>query len=280
VVGCVVFFVLVFVLALWWLFPYRELASRIETLLQPTGLSAQIQGLGPGPFPGFRARQVRIEPLDESWGPIDLSKARVRLLPIAALRGGGFVELAAEVMGGSVEARYRHGARASVWALWEQIDLGQVALPPVMANFPIAGAWSGNLEAQLEWGKPEQVTGQLETSFSEVKVGAGKIKGVPIPEVSLGEGAIRASAADAAKLEVGTAEFKDGELGIDFNGSILFRKRLSRSLVNGALSLSPNDRVSKELALLFALFPGPRASDGRYTARVRGDFNRMRLLKR
>ncbi len=50
--------------------------------------------------------------------------------------------------------------------------------------------------------------------------------------------------------------------------------------MNGVLSLRPNPRLAQELALVFAVFPGAKASDGRYTARVRGSLGAPRLLAR
>ena len=69
-------------------------------------------------------------------------------------------------------------------------------------------------------------------------------------------------------------------LATNLTGSVLLREDLTRSLVNGILTLRPNEQTARDLGLLFALFPGGKGSDGRYTARVRGSLGAPRLLKR
>jgi type II secretion system protein N len=277
--GYGLFAVGIYALALWWLFPYPELARKIEAELRLAGVAAQVEGLGPGPFPGLKARRIRVSPEDQPWGTFDLDDTRMRLSPAAALSGKWVVELVAKVMGGRVETSYTLGDRPTIQATYQGIDLGQLPLPPAVGELPISGSVSGRLDAELSPEEPERITGQLDTTLGAIKLGAGKVSGLPVPEVSLGEGTIQMSAKNG-KVEIATAAFEGGDLGIDFKGSVLLRERFSRSLVNGVLSLRPNDRIAKELAVLFAVFPGQKASDGRYTARVRGNLDAPRLVKR
>jgi type II secretion system protein N len=112
-----------------------------------------------------------------------------------------------------------------------------------------------------------------------VSIRGGKAYGIKVPEVAMGDGRVRVSA-EEGKIDVEGVTFEGGDLGVDFKGSLLLREDVSRSLINGVLSLRPSDKVAKELAMLFALFPTAKASDGRYTARVRGSLDSPRLLKR
>lgn len=278
-IGYGALFLCVYLVALWRFFPYPELARLVENRLGSEGISAEIQGLGPAAFAGLHARRVSLAPLDKSWEPIQLDDVEAGLPITRWLRGERAVSMAARVLGGRLQTLYFLRNTPLVSASWTGLDLSRVPLPEPVKELPISGRSSGSVEVHLDPRKLDKLSGQLDTSFEAVSLGAGKVQGIPLPEVGLGNGKIRLSA-EEGKVDVEGITFEGGGLGVDFKGSLLLRDRLSRSLVNGVLSLRPNEKVSKDLGLLFAVFPGAKSSDGRYTARVRGSLDSPRLLRR
>jgi type II secretion system protein N len=276
--GYTLFTAAVFLVSLWWLLPYPELAHSLERQLAAQGVAARIEGLGPGTFPGVRARKVRVAPAQSpEWG-IDLHEARVGAPLLALLRANPTIELAALSLGGEVTGQVTLARTPKTTLAWQGVDLSRLRPPPGAWELPLSGRFSGQLDAVL-LPDPTQTSGRAELVFQGARIGSGMAWGFPVPEVGLGTGRVRLSA-DGGKLEVESAVFEDGDLGVELSGSVLLRPDASRSLVNGLLSLRPDERLSRELGLLFAVFPGARGSDGRYTARIRGTLGAPRLLAR
>lgn len=276
--GYTLFTVAVFLVSLWWLLPYPELALSLERQLAAQGVAARIEGLGPGTFPGVRARKVRLAPENyPEWG-VDLHEAKVGAPLLALVRANATIQLAALVLGGEVSGQISLARTPKTTLTWQGVDLSRLRPPAGAWELPLSGRFSGQLDAVLQ-PDATQTSGRAEFVFQGARIGTGTAWGFPVPEVGLGTGRLRLSA-DGGKLEVESAVFEDGDLGVELSGSVLLRPDTSRSLVNGLLSLRPDDRLSRELGLLFAVFPGARGSDGRYTARIRGTLGAPRLLAR
>jgi type II secretion system protein N len=268
-----------FLFFLWWMLPYPEIARNAEARLRAQGISAQILDLGPGSFPGVRARAVRLGPLTSPETSLELSDVRASIPLLGLVSGRMDVRFRAETLGGTLQGRVAVAGNRAVEASWEGLELSRIPLPPEVSEVPLTGRSDGQLEAVVDADNPLQSSGKAEIRFQGVKVGAGKAMGFPVPEVLLGNGQLKL-AGEGGKLEVENGVFQDGDLGIEFSGNLLLRPDVARSLVNGILSLRPAEKAAQELALLFAVFPGGRASDGRYTARVRGTLGAPRLLAR
>jgi len=71
--GYALFTLVAYVFFLWWLLPYPEIARNAQTHLLAQGISARILGLGPGTFPGVRARSVTLSPADAGEGGLELT---------------------------------------------------------------------------------------------------------------------------------------------------------------------------------------------------------------
>lgn len=269
----------VYVAATLWLFPYPELSRYLEARLRPLGVEFRVDGLGPGLLPGLRARQVQVASAADPTRVLQLTDVRLTTPLSRWIRGEAAVELDADTLGGRIETLYRQRARPLVEATWEGIDLAKAPKPPELAEFPVTGNASGHVEAEADLENPERLTGQIEATIQGVRLGPGKLRGFPVPEINLGNGTFRVSS-QSGKVEIENAAFDGGDLGVDLRGNVLLRQDISRSLINGLLSLKPDEKASKDLALVFAVFPGSRSSDGRYTGRLRGTLGEPRLLKR
>ncbi len=280
VAGYALFFAVAFLVFLWREIPYPELARSAEAHLRARGIEAEIRHLGPGPFPGVRAASVRLKlpaPLDT---PVELADVRVQAALGSLVRARPVVELRAAALGGTLDARVTFRKALGLETSWQTLDLSRIPKPPRFRELPLAGTATGELRVRDLRAAFPKAQGSLDARFEGVRIGPGKAAGLPVPEVALGNGQIRVEVA-GGKAQIREARFEGGDLEIALsNASVLLRQPLRRSLVNGMISVSPTEKARRELALLFAVFPGNPGSDGRYTGRIRGNLGSLRLLRR
>ncbi|WP_025323000.1 type II secretion system protein GspN [Deferrisoma camini] len=284
VVGRVVAYALVFLTAfgvsLWRSLPYDEIASAVETRLRDRGVSVRVRGLGPGPWFGVRAGSVQVEP---PGLPVRLGVSDLEVWPswARALRGRPALRFRATVAGGTVEGEVGSYGRVPLDLSWTDVALGEIPKPPPWKELPLVGRTGGSLSVDGLRQSPFEARARLQASFSGVRIGPGKVRGVPVPAVGLGDGVLEVDL-EGGRAEVREARFRGGDLEVLLTGAAVdLRRPLGRSPIKGGLlSLTPNQKVQEDLALLFALFPGSRGSDGRYTARIRGTLQAPRLLRR
>ncbi len=269
-----------FGVSLWRSLPYDEIASAVETRLQAQGLTLQVRGLGPGPWFGVRAESVKVEPPGLAVR-VGVSGLEVWPSWARALRGRPALRFRAAAAGGTVEGEVGSYGRVPLDLSWADVALGQIPRPPPWKELPLAGQTDGSLSVDGLRQSALEARGRLQASFTGVRIGPGKVRGVPVPAVGLGDGVLEATL-EGGRAEVREARFRGGDLEVLLTGAAVdLRRPLGRSPIKGGLvSLTPNQKVQEDLALLFALFPGSRSSDGRYTARIRGTLQAPRLLRR
>jgi len=278
--GYAAFFVAAFAFFLWRELPYPEIARSLENRLRARGTEVSIRGLGPGGFPGVRAERVRVKVPGAGDAVLEFTDVGVRAALGSLVRARPEVEVKARALGGTVRVWIHAGDRVDVRAEWSECDLGRLPLPRDLAGLALAGSTDGHLEVADVRAPPARAEGRAEVRLRDLRIGPGKVKGVPVPGLALGDGVIRIKAS-RGRVNVEEARLEGGDVGVVLsNATVALRQPLSRSLVNGLLAVSPNEKARRDLALLFALFPGGPGSDGRYTARVRGSLGRLRLVRR
>ncbi len=272
-------FLVAFVFFLWRSLPYRDIASALAGRLERRGIGVELAGLGPGALLGVRAGRVRITP---PGAPVTLAFAEAEAWPewTRLVRGDPAVRFRSRFAGGTLEGTLGAASPAFLELTWDGVALDRIPKPPPWHELPLAGTSRGSLAVDDLRARLVEATVSARASFSAVRLGPGKVRGVPVPEVALGDGAVDLRIAEG-KADVREARFQGGDLEVLLNGaSVLLRRPLGRSLVNGMITLAPNEKAREDLALLFALFPGAPGSDGRYTARIRGSLQAPRLLRR
>ncbi|GAB6062074.1 type II secretion system protein GspN [Deferrisoma palaeochoriense] len=277
--GYALLFLAAFVFFLWRSLPYRDIASALAGRLERHGIGVELSGVGPGGALGVRADRARITP---PRAAVTLSFAEAQAWPDWArvIRGDPAVRFHARFAGGTVEGTFGAASPAFLELAWDGVALDRIPKPPPWHELPLGGTSRGRLEVDDLRARLVEATVSARADFSAVRLGPGKVRGVPVPEVALGDGKVDLRIAEG-KADVREARFQGGEVEVLLNGaSVLLRRPLGRSLVNGMLTLAPNEKAREDLALLFALFPGAPGSDGRYTARIRGSLQAPRLLRR
>jgi hypothetical protein len=78
-------------------------------------------------------------------------------------------------------------------------------------------------------------------------------------------------------LTVEALRFEGGNLTADVTGAVGLNVPYPNNPVEGVVSLKADDRVATDLGFFLAFFPGGRASDGTYTARLGGTLGSVAL---
>ncbi|GAB4260098.1 type II secretion system protein GspN [Deferrisoma sp.] len=275
----VLLFLVAFLFFLWQSLPYRDIASALAGRLERQGIGVDLAGVGPGGVLRVRADRLRITP---PGAPVALPFAEAEAWPDWGRVVGGdlAVRFRSRFAGGTLEGTLGAASPAFLELAWKGVALDRIPKPPPWHELPLGGTSRGSLEVDDLRARLVEATVSARADFSAVRLGPGKVRGVPVPEVALGDGAVDIKIADG-KADIREARFQGGDVEVLLNGaSVLLRRPLGRSLVNGMITLAPNEKAREELALLFALFPGAPGSDGRYTARIRGSLQAPRLLRR
>jgi len=174
-------------------------------------------------------------------------------------------------MGGTLRALITLREPMEVEAQWHDLDLTRAPLPPEVYSLGLGGRFTGAVQSTLLRSSPggAEFTGTLDGQVAGAKLGPGNLHGLPLPGVSLGTGQLRMKA-HRGQIQELTARFEGGNLDLSFSGRMDLPRGDRQSTVDGLLSLRPRGRTEEDLGFLLGFFPGPRASDGTYTARLGG----------
>ncbi|MBI5016576.1 MAG: type II secretion system protein GspN [Deltaproteobacteria bacterium] len=276
--GTVAFAAVVFLVALRYLFPYADVARWMEAKLRTAGFEARVEGLGPGSLIGAEARSIVLSPGGVTDRRTELRDVSLRLSLLSLLQLRPKAVLEAQGIGGTVQALITLREPMEVDAQWENLDLSRAPLPPEIYSLGLGGRFTGTLRATLfrSTNGAEDVTGTLDGRVASAKLGPGNLHGLPLPGVSLGTGQLQLRAAQG-RIQVQTVRFEGGNLDVSLNGRIDLPQGARQGAVQGLLSLRPRGRTEEDLGFLLAFFPGPRASDGTYTAQLGGNLGALVL---
>jgi type II secretion system protein N len=277
-VATAAFALALFLVSLRYLFPYEDVAHWIEAKLRTAGFEAKVEGLGPGTLAGVQARSIALSPSGITDRKTELRDVSLRLSLLSLLRLRPKVVLEAEGMGGTLRALVTLREPMEVEAQWENLDLTRAPLPPEIYSLGLGGRFTGTVQSTLPRSAPggAELTGTLDGRVAGAKLGPGSLLGLPLPGVSLGAGQLQLRAAQG-RIQVQTARFEGGNLDLSFSGRIDLAQGERKGAVQGLLSLRPRGRTEEDLGFLLAFLPGPRASDGTYTAQLGGSFGALVL---
>lgn len=260
-----------YLVALHFLFPYGELKRWTESQLRTAGLEAKLEGLGPGPVFGLRAASVRLAPLGAPERAAEFRDVRVTMSLWSLVTFRPRVVLTAQGLGGTMEGRWGLGKQRSLSLRWTGVELAHAPFPSDVAALGLRGRSTGTLDAELP--SPElpgsRLSGALDATVAEARLGPGSLGGFPLPGVSLGTGQFHGKAA-RGRIDVQAARFDGGELDASFTGTLDPSPDGSPAAVNGTIRLLPKGRAAEDLAFLLNFFPSAHGSDGAYVSRLGG----------
>lgn len=278
VLGTVALALLVFLVALRYLFPYVEIAHWVEAKLRTAGFEAKVEGLGPGSLAGVEARSIALSASGVTDRKTQLRDVSLHVSLLSLLRFRPTAVLEAEGMGGTVRAVVALRAPMEMEAQWQDLDLTRAPLPPELYSLGLGGRFTGTVQATIPGALPGAagLTGTLDGRITNAHLGPGNLHGLPLPGVSLGTGQLQMRA-QQGRIQVQAARFAGGNLDLSFTGRIDLARGESPSAVEGLLSLQPRGRTEDDLGFLLGFFPGPRSSDGTYSAHLGGSLGALVL---
>lgn len=260
----------VFIYSLWRCFPYADAAGYISQLLKQKGLIVSINDIEPGRFPSLSIASLKISKEKTPWSTVEFKNIKAEIPLSDIFRRQLSAKIQTSTMGGKINAKLTAINSAPLIDLsWTSLDLSQFPRPPILSEVAVAGLSSGRLETAIDASTIEKLGGLITSDFSGTKLGPGRIMGIPVPQISLGHGKLNLSG-DKGEIQIKTASFEGGDLGINFDGDVRLRNDLPKSLIYGNLELRPEPKLDKDLSLALGMLGIAKASDGTYKTRVRG----------
>lgn len=269
--GVVAVICVAYTVAMHYLLPYPDIKRWVETQFRTAGVDAKLDGFGPGPLFGLQAQSILLTPVGTPERRTEFRDVRVSLSFLSMLMFQPAVSLSADAMGGTLDARWSLGKHRDLKMRWTGVDLGKAPISPDVAALGLRGRSTGSLEASLP--SPDapgsRLSGSLDATVTDAKLGPGSMNGFPLPGVTLGGGQFHLTAKQG-RVNVQAARFEGGDLDAYFSGTVDLPPDGSPGAVDGTLTLRPRGRAVEDLGFLLAFLPGGRGSDGAYTSHVGG----------
>ena len=189
IVGYVAFFVGVFMLSLYWTFPWDAAKERALTVASAqTGLQIEADDVGPSWGTGIVARGVRIRPRPAA-DPIELSEltARAHLLPL--LSGGRGVSIDFPIARGEVDASIvQSGEVLALEGAATNLELALIQGLKDATGLPLGGILSLTVDLELGTKDPKRSEGEIAIVGRGLEIlKGGKLSGFPVPALVIGD---------------------------------------------------------------------------------------------
>lgn len=283
IVGYVAFFAAVFVLSLYWSFPWDAAKERALALAsEQSGLLIEADDVSPSWGTGLVARGVRIRTRPAA-APIELSEltARAHLLPL--LSGGRGVSLDFPIARGEIDAAIvRSGALLAVEGEASNLELGLIEGLKDAIGLPLGGNLSLTADVELSTEDPTRSEGEITIVGRGLEIlKGGKISGFPVPALAVGD------LSWSLPIEEGVAtlanqEVRGENIELMLDGQIILDQVPKRSRLNLTVRFKPTSAFLKREPVLGALLNNIRRAkgpDGFYGYRLTGTFMRPRFRR-
>jgi type II secretion system protein N len=289
------FGLIVFVVALYFSFPYERAKDLAIRMAADKDLDVEIGSAGPSFGLGVTFRDIRVRTRPASGKPtrFTIESARVSLSPFALLSSSKSYALSLSAFGGTIDFSQSGtpGKKAPFEILIHARDVKMSELPGVREaiNLPLGGTAKFDLEIASKSGRFADATGEITFSCEGCVVGDGKSPlrvagsaflggGLTLPRVRLGEfGGQVAIDKGVAKLQGVEAKSPDGELALE--GEVTLRDPLALSSVNAYLRFKLSDPFLKQAATVQTILQMAGAQgkrpDGFYGMRLSGRLGQL-----
>jgi type II secretion system protein N len=186
-IGYVLFFVLCFVLAAYFTFPYerlRDILVQRFSSASDDGAGAktdlQIAKLSPHWLTGIALEGVKLELTEPGSDPttFEIDEITLNVAPIAFMLGTVKVSYSAEAGDGSIEGVYesdREGKERHVTAELDELDLGKIGAGAFI-GIPVTGKGTGTIDLNLS-GEASASEGDIDLEIEDLTLGDGKARG-------------------------------------------------------------------------------------------------------
>jgi type II secretion system protein N len=285
----------VFVVALYFSFPYERAKEMAIRMAADKDLDVEIGSAGPAFGLGVTFRDIRVRTRPATGKPtrFTVESARVSFSPMSLFSSSKSVSLSLEAFGGQIDffQRGTPGKKKPFEVTVHARGVKMAELPGVREaiNLPLAGTAKVDCEIASETGRYADSTGEITFSCEGCVVGDGKSPlrvagnpflggGLTLPRVRLDDlGGHVAIDKGVAKLQGIEAKSPDGDLALE--GEVTLRDPVAMSTVNAYLRFKLSDSFLKQAAnvatiLQMAGAQGKRP-DGFYGLRLSGRLGQL-----
>lgn len=282
VVGYVAFGLAVFLVALYFTFPYDVLRERLAAeVQQATGLSARIGAVRPQLPAGIVIDDLRLYPTPQATAPF-VRLARVTASSVLDLLQGRppSVEFVGQAAQGNLTGSVlQEESRRTISLQWREVDLGQ--LQPLLGSLPfqLTGRSRGTLRLASPGNDHTRGSGSAELQVERGSFRYQSPGGLKLPEVSFTGLQLRLDLG-GGQLRLREGRVDGTDLQVTALGQSVLRRALGESPIAGQLRLRLTPALRQrapELGLLVAGAPDP---EGFATYTLTGTLAAPRLLPR
>jgi type II secretion system protein N len=289
------FGLVVFVVALYFSFPYQSAKEMVIRMAAEKDLDVEIGSAGPAFGFGvtFHDIRVRTRPLSGKPTRFTVESARVSVSPLSLLTSSKSTSVFLDALGGQIEFSQSGtpGKKKPFQIVIHARDVKMSELPGVREaiNLPLNGTAKIDIDVASESGRFADASGEITFSCDGCVVGDGKSPlrvagnaflggGLTLPRVRLDDlGGHVAIDKGIAKLQGIEAKSPDGEISLE--GEVTLRDPLPMSTLNAYLRFKLADAFLKQAAnvqtiLQMAAAPGKRG-DGFYGMRLSGRLGQL-----
>ncbi len=282
--GYSVFFLAMFVLGLYFTFPWDAAKDRIlDMASKGSGMAITAQEIKPSWLTGVNAIGVTITPAG-SKDPLTFDKITARAKILGLLTGKRGAKVSLPIAKGNVDADFSVDEETiELKADTESIELGLIPGLVEAVGLPLTGTIDIDTDMVIGQKDPKLTNGTLSLKAKQLRIEkGGKIAGFPVPELSIGD-------ADwQIPIEEGKASLKSlkvaGEsVDLVIDGTINILSPPSKSTVNLTISFKPTEKLLASDPLLGALLNNiqkAKGSDGFYTYAMAGSIKSPRFTAR
>ena len=282
IAGYVALFLVLFAYFLYLGFPYAAITNRVVGRFQGQSQArVEIASIAPDFLTGFKLRDVRVYHGDAANGRLvaKVDVARVRIGLFSLLRGALNLSLTADLYGGNISGKIRHGSKVMDADLgFHDVNLGQFGLSSLLAeygDFKFDGLIGGQVKLHYDAADLKNATGNAEIKFQNFRLADATIYGAKIPAVVFEPATLKLDLGSRA-LKVVEGRFKGTGMEVEFGGRMTLRDDLEKSTLSYFLKFKPTGQLEERFGQILEQVK-KKERDGFYRVNLIGSLSAPRF---
>jgi type II secretion system protein N len=250
ILGYVAFGLFSFVVCAYLTFPWNALKDRVLTAASTqTGWQLTARAMQPSWFTGVVLTEVEATP-PGGGAPVEIARLVARASLWSLLTGGRGLRAQFEIGRGSVDVDVSQTSDSlSVDGTMEGVEAALVGDMKALTGLPLLGSLGADIDVRLDLEDPTKSEGTIELTGTELELGkGGQVKGIPVPELSLGSLDWNLEIA-GGQVRFEQERLSGGELTATVDGAITLAKPFERSTLNLSASMEPTEALVQRAPL-------------------------------
>lgn len=269
VVGYAALAFVVFLLGLWLLFPYDQVARRGEAELAKRGIEAEITGLGPRTPLSYNLKSLKISRAMGKEVNILVTDAVIRLSLGSIFDGRVGVEFDGGFMGGRVVASAIVPAPERVNLAWREMEIAPVANLFSEKEVPINGRTEGTATVELPYDGYARLDATVDANVANLTFGPYTVMGFTTNPIGLGSGKVRAEV-QKGKARIYDTRLTGGDISSSLDGTVQMLPVFAQSKLELTADLKASPEFEKEYFMILSLLSPYKNSSGSFNVSIGG----------